>query len=68
MAERIKAEAEERIKELEKRRDAELKELEERRKKLELQYDRRLEELETRIRQTREELEDVRTAIQHVSR
>jgi len=68
MAERIKAEAEEKIKELEKKRDAELKELEERKKKLELQYDRRLEELETRIRQTREELEDVRTALQRVSR
>jgi len=68
MAERIRKEAEERVKELEKRRDAELKELEERKKKLELQYDRRLEELETRIRQTREELEIVREALQKVSR
>jgi len=68
MAERIRKEADERIKELEKRRDAELKELEERKKKLELQYDRRLEELETRIRQTREELEIVREALQKISR
>jgi len=68
MAERIRKEADERVKELEKRRDAELKELEERKKKLELQYDRRLEELETRIRQTREELEIIREALQKVSR